>query len=97
MVVHKSHIGHLNKISLYRWDPAEWLEHLTANAEVDKSPGFDPSILWHSGIWGAADEAVLKQYIEKRNFFVKWSKEVFQVIFGRKRRRKGNWWKYLIN
>ncbi len=24
------------------------------------SPGFDPSILRHSGIWGAADEAVLK-------------------------------------
>jgi hypothetical protein len=23
------------------------------------SYGFDPSILWHSGIWGAADEAVL--------------------------------------
>ncbi len=22
-------------------------------------PGFDPSIRWHSGIWGAADEAVL--------------------------------------
>ncbi len=29
------------------------------------SPGFDPSILRHSGIWGAADEAVLKQYKEK--------------------------------
>ncbi len=27
----------------------EWLD----------STGFDPSILWHSGIWGAADEAVL--------------------------------------
>jgi len=23
------------------------------------SPGFDPSILWHGGIWGATDEAVL--------------------------------------
>jgi hypothetical protein len=23
------------------------------------SPGFDPNILRHSGIWGAADEAVL--------------------------------------
>ncbi len=25
------------------------------------SPGFDPSILWQSGIWGAADEAVLNK------------------------------------
>ncbi len=25
------------------------------------SPGFEPSILWHSGIWWAADEAVLNK------------------------------------
>jgi hypothetical protein len=31
------------------------LERLTANAKV---AGFDPGILRHSGIWGAADEAV---------------------------------------
>ncbi len=28
-------------------------------------PGFDPSILRHSGIWGAADEAVLNKVHEK--------------------------------
>ncbi len=37
-----------------KWDLAEWLERLTAN-----SLGFDPTIFRHSGIWGAADEAVL--------------------------------------
>ncbi len=41
-------------------DLAEWLEHLTANAEVS-TVRFDPSILWHSGIWGVADEAVLNK------------------------------------
>ncbi len=30
------------------------------------SPGFDPSILRHSGIWGAADEAVLNCVHEKK-------------------------------
>jgi hypothetical protein len=35
------------------------LERLTAYAIDRNSPGFDPSILQHSGIWGAADEAVL--------------------------------------
>ncbi len=29
-------------------------------------PGFDPSILRHSGIWGAADEAVLN-FLHKKN------------------------------
>ncbi len=43
----------------------EWLEHLTAIAEVPNSPGFDPSILRHSGIWGAADEAVLNTVYKK--------------------------------
>ncbi len=31
------------------------------------SPGFDPSIRWHSGIWGAADEAVLNIVWRKKN------------------------------
>jgi hypothetical protein len=39
---------------MMRWDLAEWLERLTVYAEV----GFDPSILRHSGILGAADEPV---------------------------------------
>ncbi len=41
------------------WDLAEWLDRLTANAEVDRS------ILRHSGIWGAADEAVLNKVHKK--------------------------------
>jgi hypothetical protein len=40
------------------WVSAEWLERLTVNAKV---AGFDPSILRHRGIWGAADEAVLNK------------------------------------
>ncbi len=31
------------------------------------SPGFDPSILRHSGIWGAADEAVLNTVHREKN------------------------------
>ncbi len=30
-------------------------------------PGFDPSILWHSGIWGVADEAVLNIVHKKKS------------------------------
>ncbi len=37
-----------------RWDPSKWFEHRTANADVAT---FDPSILRHSEIWGAANEA----------------------------------------
>ncbi len=48
------------------WDLAEWLERLAVNAEVATVLGFDPSILWHSGIWGAADEAVLNN-VHKNN------------------------------
>jgi hypothetical protein len=39
-----------------------WLKRLTANV---KSPGFDPSNLRHSGIRGAAAEAVLNEVYEK--------------------------------
>jgi hypothetical protein len=54
-------------------DLAEWLERLTANAVVATVLGFDPSVLRHSGIWGAADEAVLtivhkKKKIQKSHF-----------------------------
>ncbi len=34
---------------------------ITDVRNISKSPGFDPSILRHSGIWGAADEAVLNK------------------------------------
>ncbi len=31
------------------------------------SPRFDPSILWHSGVWRAADEAVLNKVTFKKS------------------------------
>jgi hypothetical protein len=34
---------------------------------MNNIPGFDPSILRHSGIWGAADEAVLNNLHKKEN------------------------------
>ena len=37
-----------------------------ANAKV-ASPGFNPSILRHSGIWRAADEVVLNKVLSKPN------------------------------
>ncbi len=47
-------------------------------------PGFDPSIRRRSGIWGAADEAVLntvrkkqknkKKYLKKRVSYIEWGK-----------------------
>jgi hypothetical protein len=46
---------------------AEWLERLTVNAEV--ATGFEPSILLHSGIWGAADGAVLNTVHKKYKKF----------------------------
>jgi hypothetical protein len=47
---------------LYGWDLAEWLESLTqCQRQSRNSPGFYHSILRHSEIWGAADEAVLNK------------------------------------
>ncbi len=48
-------------------DLAKWLERLAAKADV-ATVLFDPSILRHSGIWGA-DEAVFNtvQYIVKKS------------------------------
>ncbi len=52
-----------------RWDQAEWLQHLTVNAQWWSrfSPGFNLSILRHRKIWGAADEAVLNTLL----YFIK--------------------------
>ncbi len=47
------------------WNLAEWLERLTANAKVATVLVFDFSIFRHSGIWGAADEAVLNEVHKK--------------------------------
>ncbi len=43
----------------YFWDLAEWLERLKCRSR--NYPGFDPSIHRQSGIWGAADVAVLNK------------------------------------
>ncbi len=40
-------------------DLAEWIERLAVNLKVVTVLGLDPSILRHSGIWWAEDEAVL--------------------------------------
>ncbi len=50
-----------------KYDLAEWLERLAVNAKVATVLGFDPSILRHCGIWGAADEAVLNNGHKKKN------------------------------
>jgi len=42
---------------------AECFERLTANAEIETVYGFDPSILRHSGIWRAENEAVLQKVL----------------------------------
>ncbi len=52
--------------TVYGWDLAKWLERLTAKAETTTVPGFDPSILRHSEIWGAVDEAVLNTVHRKK-------------------------------
>ncbi len=39
------------------WDLAEWLEHLAVDAKVATVLGS----IWHSGIWGAADEAAMNK------------------------------------
>ncbi len=47
-------------------DLAEWLERRDCQYQSRNSPGFDPSVLSHSGIWRAADEAVLKKVLNKK-------------------------------
>ncbi len=69
-------------------------------------PGFDPSIRRHSGIWGAADEAVLnivrtkrkkspKKILKKKNWQKMW--ELTKRQLGHKvksiHRQKSNWFK----
>ncbi len=62
------------------WDLAEWLERLAANV-VTVLHGIDPSILRHSKIIGAADEAVLnnvhKTKKSKKNLPFKKTKKMF--------------------
>ncbi len=45
-------------------DLAEWLERLTANAEVATVLGLIPASSDHSWIWGLADEAVLNKVLK---------------------------------
>ncbi len=53
---------------LWIWPLAEVLlytvEHLTPMPKSQQSSGSNPSILWHSGFWGAADEAELHRYLK---------------------------------
>jgi hypothetical protein len=43
-------------------DLAKWFERLTAKVKVaTQSPGFNPSNLRHSGIWGVGDDTVLNE------------------------------------
>ncbi len=48
----------------WRWDLAEWFQRLTSNA---KAATVDPSIFLYSGIWGAADEAVLNKVLYSKD------------------------------
>ncbi len=50
----------MNNFALCGWDLAEWLLVRASDSQWRgrNCPG-DPSIIRHSGIWGAADEAVL--------------------------------------
>ncbi len=47
------------------WVLAEWFGASSCQSQSCNSSGFDPSILRHSGIWGAADEAVLNNVHNK--------------------------------
>ncbi len=59
-------------------DLAEWLEErLHCQCQSRNSPGFDPSILRHSGIWGAADE-IMKQCWNK---YKKYSSDLYTVPY----------------
>jgi hypothetical protein len=60
----------MGKSLTFFYSVAEWLERLAVKCQClsRNSPhGFDPSILRHSGIWGAADKAVLNNVHKKKN------------------------------
>jgi hypothetical protein len=54
-------------VTLQNADSADWLMVRASDCQCQNrnSPVFDPSILRHSGIWGAADEAVLNKEHKK--------------------------------
>ncbi len=59
------------RIWMDRWDLAKFVDEYTNKVN-------DPSILRHSGILGAADEAVFNNLLEKKSLFLKaWSAMVF--------------------
>ncbi len=50
------------------WDLVKWLyRESDSQCRSRNCPGFDPSILRHSGIWGEADEVVLNIVHKKKN------------------------------
>ncbi len=56
------------------------------------SPGFDPSILRHSGVWGAADEAVLNTVHWQKITLFRKSGPLAYVDSRRCTSRWGGWW-----
>ncbi len=54
----------VDEILLSGWDLAEWFKRLTSKTRVATALGSIPAPS-HSGIWGAADEAVMNQVHEK--------------------------------
>ncbi len=58
-----------------KWKNFKMVRAADCQCQSRNSHGFDPCILRHSGIWGAADEAVLNKVHKKEKFscsFWKW-------------------------
>jgi hypothetical protein len=56
------------KATNYKWMRSSWVVRASdCRCRSWNSPGIDPSILRHSGIWGAAVEAVLNKVHKKSN------------------------------
>ncbi len=66
------------------WMRSSWLSWvIRASGPIRNSPGFYPSILRHSGIWGAADEAVLNSVSKNKKMYRKYlySVSVIQILY----------------
>ncbi len=66
------------------WMRSSWVIRASGyQSPIRNSPGFYPSILRHSGIWGAADEAVLNSVSKKKKMSRKYlySVSVIQILY----------------
>ncbi len=67
------------------WMRSSWVIRASGNqSPIRNSPGFYPSILRHSGIWGAADESVLNNVSKKKEKNVTkylYSVSVIQILY----------------